>query len=183
MRVGGERADDGHVGLRRPIVPVASEKIVSPSPGVCDGVIARAIAVVRHLRHLLRLDFRQRRVRGDDADRRVLAGTRRSRPAPPRSSLRTSASVPSGLRAPATTLPDVRIDDVADGVHRDDGGDDESVRQTDAALPIPAFIGIRGVRADPLCSATPPILPTVAPAPAPTLPSATGSLVADDGRR
>ena len=111
------------------------------------------------------------RVGGDDADRRVLAGRAAAASVPPaRRILRASASCAVGdSRTPATTVPGRRIDDVADGVDGDDGRDDEPVRQRDR----------RGAdaRLSSTCPA-PPNLPTVAPAPAPTLPSCDRAAVA-----
>ena len=86
--------------------PVASEKTVSPSPMVCDGMIARAypssaISAMRVACALVSFG-----VGRDEADGRVLAGARRAdRSAPERRIVRASANVPSGLRTPATTLP------------------------------------------------------------------------------
>ncbi len=62
--------------------------------------------VMRHLRDLGRLHFRQPRVGGNDADGRVLPDLVCGRRTPARKSLRASAKpFPSGASAPATTAP------------------------------------------------------------------------------
>ena len=112
--------------------PVASEKIVSPSPLVCDGLIARAYpsSAISAMRVDLRLG--QLRVGGDEADRRVLAGTRRAASCRRRAgSCARRRTCRPGLRTPATTLPVRGIDDVADRIDGDDGGDDEAARKRD----------------------------------------------------
>ena len=59
-------------------------------------------AVVSHLRDLGGLCLGQRRVGGDDGQRRLLARLRRISRSPARSRRRASANVPSSARAPAT---------------------------------------------------------------------------------
>ena len=88
-------------------VPVASEKIVSPSPCVCDGLDRARVAVVGHLRHA-------RGLRPWSASRwwrrgrwSVFSPARGGRAAPPRAQhlARVREALPSGLRTPATTWP------------------------------------------------------------------------------
>ena len=151
--------------------PVASANTVSPSPVVCDGLIARAkpssaISATRLTSVLV-----SRRVGGDQADRRVLAGARRGAAAERRrirSSLRTSASdLPSSVRTPATTCP------VCGSMMSP-----TALTATIAATTRPFGSVIAAEPSAALHRAAQPILPTVAPAPAPTLPSATGPVVA-----
>ena len=85
--------------------PVASEKIVSPSPMVCDGLIARAYpssAISAMRAPASSSASRWSRRRRSWCFRRHAAADRSRRA---RRILRASAKVPSGLRTPATTLP------------------------------------------------------------------------------
>ena len=99
------------------------------------------------------------------ADGRVLAGARRRRAAAARRCAAACARRPAPcrprVRTPATTWPVAGSIDVADGVDGDDRGDDQAVGQGDRR-PSRARLSSTGPW---------PILPTVAPAPAPTLPS------------
>ena len=161
------RADHGEIGLASPPTGGEGEHRIAIAHGVRrhDRLGESIIGHHRHPRHLR---FCQTCVGRDDADRRVFAGTRRGRAErPTRSSLRRSASDAVAVRTPATICPRQRIDDVANRVDGDDRRNDQPAWATqNAALPRPPFIAIV-VR-------QPPILPTVAPAPAPTFPSATG---------
>ncbi len=100
--------------------------------------------------------------------------------APERMISRASANVPSGLRTPATTLPVSGSMMSPTAFTATIAATTRPFGMVSAALPMPDFIALIG----------PPSLPTVAPAPAPTLPSCTGSarrggggLVAAVGRR
>ena len=125
-------------------------------------------AVLRHLRDLRGLRLGQlahwwRRRRGWCSAIGSWLRTHGCRRASSRGRRRSRLAV-LGSRA-GDDLPGRRIDDVAARVDGDERGDDEAVGQRDRALPMPPFIA----------RFMPAILPTVAPAPAPTLPSATGA--------
>ena len=171
--VGGERADERDVGLAVPRAGGEREHRVAVAHRVRREDRAR-VPIVAHQRHAADLRFRQLRVGGDDADRRVLDDARRR--AARRCMQRAAAQERPRVGERAVRLAHaghdlsrVGIDDVADGVHRDDRGR----RRGRSAS------GARRCRAR-LSSMPPgpPILPTVAPAPAPTLPMATGAVVA-----
>ena len=123
----------------RPRVPVASAKTVSPSAGVCTGQIARANPSCAICASFAACVFVSRALVATTAERRVL-GRRGGTGSAARRSRRTSASDrPSSVRTPATTCAGRRIDDVADGVDRDERGDDQPVRQDDRGAADAAF--------------------------------------------
>ena len=97
------------------------------------------------------------------------AAPRRCISAPLRSSARASANVPSGLRTPAITLPVSGSIMSPAALTATIAATTRPLGMRSAALPRPPFIDVPG----------PPILPTVAPAPAPTVPIDTGAV----GRR
>ena len=106
----------------------------------------------------------------------VFSPARASRPRLRAAACARRASLPSGAAHAGDDLARHRIDDVADGVDRDDGGDDESVRQRDRRRPDAGLHRSAAGRRDAAD------LPMVAPAPAPTLPSCTGASLARLGR-
>ena len=126
------------------------------------------VAVVRHLRHLLRLDLGKRAFVATTPIVVFCPGRAAASMAPWRPAADCAAAV--GHR-PATCRPASgprrrpsggRIDDVADGIDGDERGDDQAARAGGwRSMPMPAFIA----------RPSPAVLPTVAPAPAPTLPS------------
>ena len=132
-----------------------------------DGRDRSRVPVVRHLRDSPRLHLRQARVRRDHTDGGVPVGGRFGWPA--RSNLRASASCPFAPRTPAITCP-------VSGSMMSPIALTATIAATTRPLgnviaddPIPAFIG------PPPTVSCPRNLPTVAPAPAPTLPSSTGA--------
>ena len=84
--------------------------------------------------------------------------------ASPRSRARrvSSRALPSAVRAPGDGPARVGIDHVAQGIAGDQRADGDAVRRVTEAVPMPPF----------MARSMPKILPTAAPAPAPTLPSA-----------
>ena len=157
--------------------PVASANTVSPSAGVCGGIDRSRQAIVGHQRHAAGLGLRESGVGGDDSNRRVRAGVQAHSPtaSADRISRRASASrLPSSVRTPATTAP------VAGSMMSPTAFTATSAATTRpfgnaiAAVPTPAFIAR---------SRFPASLPTVAPAPAPMFPSATGPSLAVDAAR
>ena len=126
--VRGERAD--LAGIGEAAAPVASVKMTSPSPGVCDGRQRAGVAVVRHLRHAGRLGLRQARVGGDDTERGVLPASRRSGARRHAAVFLASANAFAVSRAHAGDhLAGCRIDHVAGRVDDDERGDDQPVWQ------------------------------------------------------
>ena len=133
QRLGGERADHRERS-RLPVQrPVASENTVSPSPTVCDGGIARARPSSAISATRFDLVLVSRGVGGDERDRRVLArrGAAASVSAPERSSCAHRRALAVGVPHAGDDRAGRGIDDVADGVDRDDRGDDQAVGQRD----------------------------------------------------
>ena len=153
--------------------PVASENTVSPSPVVCDGLIARAnpssaISAMRLTSALDSFAFVATRPMVVLAPGCGCAERGRRRSAPERISVRTSASpLPSSVRTPATTLPVPGSMMSPTAFTATMAATTRPFGRTIAAEPRPPFI-----------ERPSPILPTVAPAPAPTLPSGTAASLA-----
>jgi hypothetical protein len=155
-RFGGKRSDGADVGS--PVrSPVARTNNVSPSEGVCEEP-PRAPCRVRQRRDLSACALVSRAL---VATTPIVVASR----AGPVAAARVAQSQNGSSRpthrpcAHAAMACGARIHDRAHGIHGDDGADDEAIRRTSAVRPEPPFIA----------RPPPSILPTVAPAPAPTL--------------
>ena len=84
-------------------------------------------SIVSHRRHPARLGLGQAGIGGNDGDGRVLCGTRRRRRAGQTQDLSRIGQRAVRIANAGDDLSRGGIDDVADGVDRDDGGDDEAV--------------------------------------------------------
>ena len=146
---------------------------MSPSPGVCTGEIARAYPSAAICAILLACTFVSRAFVATTP--MVVFSPGRPvdwRGAPARSSLRASARCcPSSVRVPATTCPVSGSMMSPTALTATIAATTSPFGSLIAADPMPAFIGF------------PPDLPTVAPAPAPTLPSSTGASEAASAAR
>ena len=88
-------------------------------------------SIVRHLSHFGRLDFLEARICGRDAQGGVLSGLAAGRRARSQKLSRVGQAHAVRRSDAGDHLPGRRIDDVADGVHRDQCRNDESTRQAD----------------------------------------------------
>src|SRR5438094_747516 len=147
--------------------PVAREKIVSPSPLVCDGAIALAYpsSAISAMRAASAFDSRAFVATTPIV---VFSPARDCVFPPARSSLRASAKVLSGLRTPATTFPVAGSMTSPTAFTATMAPTTRPLGSEMDAVPIPDFVA----------RPPPPNFPTVAPAPAPTVPSCTTPAVA-----
>ncbi len=112
--------------------------MVSPSPIVCDGTIARAkpscaISAIFFAWALVSFALVATMPMVVFSPGRGLSSS------PDRIALRASMKLPSAAREPATICPVSRIDDVAAGVDGDERGDDQAARQRDGRGAEPAL--------------------------------------------